>query len=39
MVELNIANFVTIGLISVAFYAVLQWALTQFNINIPFLSA
>lgn len=39
MVDLNIGNFVTIGLISVAFYAALQWFLQMTGINIPFLAA
>jgi hypothetical protein len=39
MLELNIPNFVTVGLISVAFFALLQFLMQQFNINIPWLSA
>lgn len=38
MLELNFGNFVTVGLISVAFYALLQFLMQQFNLNIPFLN-
>lgn len=38
MLELNLGNFITVGLISVASLALLQFLLTQFNINIPWLT-
>lgn len=37
MVDLNIANFITIGLISVLFYALLMWAANAFGINLSWL--
>jgi hypothetical protein len=38
MIDLNIGNFVTIGLISVIAFAAIQWAMQQFGLNIPFLT-
>lgn len=38
MIDLNIANFITVGLISIAAWAAVMWAANMFNINIPFLT-
>jgi hypothetical protein len=37
MVDLNIANFITIGLISVASYAALIWAFQMLGIDTKYL--
>lgn len=37
MVELNIANFITIGLISVLSYAAIMWLAKMFGINLSWL--
>lgn len=39
MLELNIANVITVGLASVGVYALLQWLLAQFHISIPYVNA
>jgi hypothetical protein len=37
MVDLNIANFITVGLISVASFAAIVWAFTALGINTAWL--
>ncbi len=38
MVSINIANFVTIGLIAMIFAAAFNYAMSALGINIPYLS-
>ena len=37
MVDLNIVNFITIGLISVASYAAIVWAFQMLGLNTAYL--
>lgn len=37
MVDLNIANFITIGLISVSSYALIVWAFQMLGLNTAYL--
>lgn len=39
MIDINIANVLTIAIVSVLGYGALQWLMQTFNINIPFLAA
>lgn len=39
MIDINIANVLTIAIVSVLGYGALQWLMNTFNINIPFLMA
>lgn len=38
MIELNLANVITVGIASVGMYALIQWLCAQFHINIPFVT-
>lgn len=38
MLELNIGNFVTVGIISAAMWAAIQFFCAQFNIHIPYIT-
>ena len=37
MIDLNLANFITVGLIAVASWALVQWLMQTFNISLPFM--
>lgn len=37
MIDLNIGNFVTIGLIAVLFYALLMWGSRAMGVNLSWL--
>jgi len=38
MIDLNIANFITIALVSVAGYAALKWALEMLGVNTAWMA-
>lgn len=38
MVDINIPNFIGVGIMSVASYALIMWIIRYFNINVPWLA-